>query len=324
MRRRLLFTSLIAAGTLVAGSVISRFQRQMRSRIAELARSSAIAETAVGPIEFARKGSGRPALMIHGAGGGFDQGLILGEEMLDGGYDIIAPSRFGYLRSPLPAQADPTTQADAFVALLDSLRVERAVVVGVSAGAPSALATALHHPDRASALILVVPRAYVPGAQVGPETTNPSGAVMRLVFSAADFAYWLAIRLARSAVVRFLGVPPEVERTAPPQERERLTTLMMSILPLSRRQAGLQHDGSTQIVAVALEQIAVPTLIISAADDLMGTQHAARFSAEHIPGAELKIFETGGHLLVNRGGEVRAAIASFLMRHAPSGEGAAA
>lgn len=323
MRRRLLPAAVIAAGLVASASVVGRFQRQMRARIADLEKSSEIADTAAGPIEFARKGTGRPALVIHGAGGGFDQGLILGEQMLVGGYDIIAPSRFGYLRSPLPAHADPEAQADAFAALLDSLRVERAVVVGVSAGAPSALAMALHHPDRTSALILAVPRAYVPGAQVGPETSSPSSAVMKLVFGAADFAYWLAIRLARPAVVRFLGVPPDVERAAPPRERARVTALMMSILPLSRRRAGLQHDGSTQIREVALEQIAVPTLVIAAADDLMGTQHAARFTAEHIPGAELKIFDSGGHLLVNRGKEVRATIATFLAHHAPLAEGAA-
>ena len=34
-----------------------------------------VAETSAGPIEYADVGQGQPILSIHGAGGGFDQGL---------------------------------------------------------------------------------------------------------------------------------------------------------------------------------------------------------------------------------------------------------
>ena len=57
-----------------------------------------------GPIEFAESGDGPAVLLIHGAGGGFDQGLDLGAAFLGDGYRVIAPSRFGYLGTPLPAE----------------------------------------------------------------------------------------------------------------------------------------------------------------------------------------------------------------------------
>ena len=42
--------------------------------------------------------------MVHGAGGGFDQGLELGD-FARAGFRVIAVSRFGYLGTPLPADA---------------------------------------------------------------------------------------------------------------------------------------------------------------------------------------------------------------------------
>ncbi|AHE53621.1 alpha/beta fold hydrolase [Sphingomonas sanxanigenens] len=94
----------------------------------------------------------------------------------------------------------------------------------------------------------------------------------------------------------------------------RITAIMRGILPLSRRAAGLQNDGENKIVPWPLEKIVVPTLIISAADDLSKTLPGARFTAAHVPGARLKVFETGGHLMVSRGDEVRRTIDEFLRR----------
>jgi 2-hydroxy-6-oxonona-2,4-dienedioate hydrolase len=45
-------------------------------------------------------------LIVHCAGGGYDQGLAFGEP-LSSGWRIIAMSRFGYLRTPLPPDAWP-------------------------------------------------------------------------------------------------------------------------------------------------------------------------------------------------------------------------
>jgi pimeloyl-ACP methyl ester carboxylesterase len=53
----------------------------------------------------------------------------------DEGFRFIAPSRFGYLGTPLPDGAIAESQADAYLALFDHLAVDRVVVVGYSAGA---------------------------------------------------------------------------------------------------------------------------------------------------------------------------------------------
>ena len=96
-----------------------------------------------------------PLLSIHGAGGGYDQGLANAVELVGEGFRVIAPSRFGYLGTPIPANASPSAQADAHATVLAELKVDKAVVVGISAGARSAIELALRHPDRVAVLILV-------------------------------------------------------------------------------------------------------------------------------------------------------------------------
>ena len=152
---------MVTAGAAVAlgaagmvGATWPRYRRDMAAARQRLAGQSRIAQTALGPIEFAERGAGPPVLVVHGAAGGFDQGLLLAEA-LGASYRLIAPSRFGYLRTPLPVECGPVAQADAHAALLDTLRIERVVIAGASAGALSSVEFALRHAERCAALVLV-------------------------------------------------------------------------------------------------------------------------------------------------------------------------
>lgn len=306
---------LISAAASAAGiATYVRYRKESARSRAVLDRGSTIAQTHAGPIEYAEKGDGQALLMIHGAGGGYDQGLLLADEFGDA-YRVIAPSRFGYLRTPLPADSSPAAQADAHAALLDFLGIEKAIVAGASAGAPSAIELALRHTARVSALILLVPRTYHPSLSIGADKSAESQAVLRLVEASADFLFWLAARVSRRSVVRFLGVPPEVEARASEQERRRVTRIIESIMPLSRRMRGIAADAATDIHPWPLEQIGCPVLIVSAEDDLYKTPPGARFTAEHIPVAELHVFRNGGHLMVGQTAKLHRLIIEFLRRH---------
>lgn len=313
MRARNLIGIASAVGTAAAvGGVLLRFRDDLRQRTQALESRHRLAETANGTIEFAREGSGPAALVIHGAGGGFDQGLFLGHEMLGDNFDLVAPSRFGYLGTPSPEDISAAAQADAHAALLDHLGIDTSIVMGVSAGAPSAIELAVRHPQRVRALILVVPRAFDPDNQVGAEKTLPNRAVIGMFEHAADLPYWISTKVAREPLVRFFGVDPELEAKAPPEQREKITAIIGDMLPLSARVEGIRNDTATAINKSRLEDVKAPTLVISAEDDLYHTLPGARYTAEHIAGAQLQVFETGGHLLVSREPDTRTAIASFL------------
>lgn len=296
------------------GGAYLQFLTEMRERAHKLSANARTAYTPMGHIEFARQGSGPTALVIHGAGGGFDQGLSIGQDLLGNGFDIVAPSRFGYLGTLLPDDGSLNAQADAYAALLDALEVNRAVVVGVSAGAPSAIEFALRHAKRLSALILLVPRCYDPDNLVGPEPTRGNQAMLRLMQGSADFLFWSATRTARNRLVRFVGVDPALVAKATEEEQQKVAQLIGNILPLSARSAGMRNDAALDLTEPDYRHIKTPTLIISVEDDLLHTLPGARHAAERIPDAQLLVYPTGGHLLVSRGEEVRTAIADFLER----------
>ena len=132
-RRNWLLTAAVAALAAIAVAVL--YCVDLRAAREHLEGRSETIQTAAGRMQYADAGSGPPLLMIHGTGGGFDQGLLFTEKIARSGVRVIAPSRFGYLRSSFPDDHSSEAQADAFVALLDHLKVGKVVVAGGSAGA---------------------------------------------------------------------------------------------------------------------------------------------------------------------------------------------
>ena len=122
-------------------------------------------------LAFAEWGQprGRPVLAFHGAPGSrlwcpddFDPGKTTSEC----GVRLVTVDRPGYGRSdPLPGRT-LLGWPDDVEQLLDALELERCPVVGVSAGAPFAMACAVRLPDRVRGLGLVSgngPTFHVPG-----------------------------------------------------------------------------------------------------------------------------------------------------------------
>lgn len=301
----------ILIGLLVAGLfglVYASYQRDIHQARERISVGSQIVETPCGPIEYAVAGDGQPVLVVHGAGGGYDQSMDASKALVQSGFRVIAMSRFGYLRTPLPADASAVAQADAHACLIDALNFRRVAVVGVSAGAPSSMQFALRHPERTAALVLLVPAAYVPRPGGAPPMRTPLGT--EFLFDTAlqsDFLFWAAPRLARQTVIRaILATPPAVVENASTEERARVAQVLDHILPVSPRRPGLLNDAAvtSTLTRCELERIAVPTLILSVADDLFGTFEGARYSAEHIPRARFIGYPSGGHLWVGHQKEV--------------------
>lgn len=289
------------------------FRRDLGEAHARVASGSLLAATRCGPIEYAQAGSGPAVLLVHGAGGGFDQVLDVADELAKSGFRAIAVSRFGYLRTPLPADASPQAQADAHACLLDALGIRRAAIVGVSAGAPSSMQFALRHPQRCDALFLLVPLAYA------PRPALELSAAQRFMFEQgirSDLLYWLALRLAPTLVTRtVLATPPEVVAQADAAERKRVQQVAERILPLSRRQAGLRNDAAiaATLGRYDLERIAAPTMVLSVADDLYGTYGSAGYTAANVPGSHFIGYARGGHAWVGRHAEVMGELKAFLV-----------
>jgi 2-hydroxy-6-oxonona-2,4-dienedioate hydrolase len=323
-------STIIACAVLAAAAALAIWagiesRQDLRAHAQRIAGGSRLLATACGPIEVAETGpAGGPALLvIHGSGGGFDQGLTLGSDYAGRGFRVIAPSRFGYLRTPLPADASGERQADHLACLLDVLGVSDAAVLGVSAGAISALHFAVRHPARTRALVLMVPAVHRPDSAV----PTPGWALKVLDAAiSADLPFWLLVRLAPDAARRLvLATPSTVYATASAEERRRADTVLEQIMPVSARRLGLLNDShlSTRAARVALEAIRAPTLCISARDDGYGTYASALYSAAHIPGARFLGFDSGGHLLLGHQAEVTRAVEALLRDAGLAGAGPA-
>ena len=309
----------VAACLLIAAVVVGwRFDQDIEAAGARAAQGSVLAATRCGPIEYQEAGSGAPLLVVHGSGGGHDQGMAFQAALAQQGIRVIAMSRFGYLRTPMPADASPAAQADAHVCLLDALGIQRAAVLGGSAGGPSAMQMAIRHPDRVSALVLMVPLAYKPGAVADSAPPLPpwvEGLLMRL--TETDFVFWAGLHVARDSLIRLvLATPPEQVAAASPQERARVNAMLDNILPVSERAAGLRSDSvlGKSLGPYALEAIRAPTLVISTRDDGYGTYASAQYTASRIAGAKFIGFEHGGHTWVGHDDEVRSEIVKLLKR----------
>lgn len=158
----------------------------------ELRTGSQMAATSLGRVEYAMTGQGVPVLKIHGSPGGYDHSIAGARARPDDitGFQIIAPSRPGYLRTPLSSGRTPAEQADLYAALLDVLKIDRVIVSGVSGGGASALQFAVRHPQRTIGLILVAPALHSRREYTGPMKFQNS-AVMWM----QDVAMWTSMTL---------------------------------------------------------------------------------------------------------------------------------
>ena len=252
-------------------------------------------------------------MMIHGTGGGFDQGLLFGGALRDLGFSIVAPSRFGYLRSAFPDDASPAYQADVLIELLDHLGIDRVPVIGGSAGALTAAEVSLRHPDRCSQLCLLVPAANLTGSD--PVVFTPVQQIAANAVLGSDAWFWALSRLSPGRMIEMLlATDPALLDQVSPEERRRAQAILAQIFPISRKILGLRNDGirAGSPSRIAFDLITAPTLILSCEDDLFGTAGTSRLLAEHIADARLRIYPSGGHIWLGRNAEIAAAIAAFI------------
>lgn len=316
LSRRHMIAMGLGLGALAAGGIAySAFGRAMRKARSGIGSGlSRTVQTRFGALEYAEAGAGPPFLMIHGTGGGFDQGLLFAGRLIQSGYRVIAPSRFGYLRSAMPADPSSENQADALADLLDALGIARIAVAGGSAGALSALQFAIRHPDRCAALIPIVPAAYAPNRPPA-RPWSPAQTVLAQKVLQSDFLFWAAFSAIPDTLIRtLLATDPELVAAASAAERERVHRILRAILPVSDRAAGLLNDAGLagNPAPMQLGKITAPALAISLEDDRFLTADAARHIAAEVSGARLIVYPTGGHVWVGRDSELFEAIDRFL------------
>jgi pimeloyl-ACP methyl ester carboxylesterase len=307
--------ALALALLLAVAAIAVAYLRAMDRAYERLRGGSTVIASPYGDIEYTQGGSGPLVLVVHGSGGGFDQGAFLAQAALGERFRWIAPSRFGYLRSTFKPGATFDDQAHAYVHLLDALQIRQVAVVAFSHGGPSALLFALLHPERVMSLTLLSAGvASAPSA--AQQQANRQGDALMRIFQ-HDWVYWGLTTAFSDRFLQLMGVSPATLAALTPQQRQLAHELIDGMNPVAPRAAGAMFDNRAAMPNARIAAIRAPTLVLHARDDTLQLFHNAEFAARTIPGARLVAFDRGGHLLLAVEQEaIRKLIADHVAAHA--------
>lgn len=250
------------------------------------------------PLHHRFEGSGPPILLVHGLGGDHTiwNGVI---PLLAKEFQVIAPDLRGHGRTPAPEGSTFSfreMEGD-LEALLRERKVERAHVVGLSAGGFLVLRWALDAPERLRSITVI---------NAAPHCDQHTRAVTERwaeTYRVEGFdAYVLRL-------VKDLYYPDWVD--------EHLEIV-------DKLHAELEHQDLRSVFAWGesvkafdlrgrLMKVRAPAHIVQSMDDSVVDGSHGRLLRVSIPGADLKLFVRTGHLLpVERPDETAATIAEFV------------
>lgn len=237
-------------------------------------------------LHYEIEGEGPDLVMLHGGGGGIGD-LDALRERLAPGRRVISPDQRGHGRSPDPGELSYAAMAADTVALLDSLKVSGADLVGWSDGGVLALLIARDRPDLVRRVVSISGNA-ANDMEPGPFTPEAEDYLAKL--TPAE----LPIPAGRAAI--------------DPDGTAWLTT--------AARLIGMWRVGN-DLTFDDLRNLAAPVLYIAADRDIVPLDHTvAMFEAT--PAAQLAILPAANHgLASNRVDEVAALTARFLAEELP-------
>jgi len=211
-------------------------------------------------------------------------------------YTVIAYDRtgFGFTSRPMPDEwsgespYSPESQADQTIALMDRWGVEKAILIGSSAGGTIAALTAVKYPERIKALILVDAAIFKGGP---PDWLIPLIKIPQIK------------RLGPLFVRRYFIGSSERARELAWHDPSKLTAEILEGYkkPLRAR----NWDRALWEFALAyhplnleerLSDIKVPVLVITGDDDRIVPQEDSERIASKIPQAELVVIANCGHV----------------------------
>ena len=234
----------------------------------------------------------RNLVLMHGAGGSHLDWPSSLRRL--GGASVYALDLPGHGRTGGTGRSSIAAYRDILFAFLDTLSLDRAIVVGHSMGGAIALDFALHYPDRLAGLVLVgsgarlrVSPAILTGILSDSEVETAFEATVDLV---CDYAYGpgASEQLKRLGRQRMLKTSPEVLY-------------------------GDYAACDAFDVMERLGEVHCPTLVIGGTADRLTPSKYSIYLRDHIPGAALVLVDSAGHMVMLEKSEVvTRAISEFM------------
>ncbi len=229
-----------------------------------------------GEMEYAIYGQGKPLLIIHGGVGGYDQSLVLFRNIIPQGYQLICPSRPGYLGTPLSSGKSIDEQVDLIHQLLEYLNITEVTIIAVSAGGLIAYPFAIKYANNVKSLITVsaISSKYMLPEQVSRWAQS---------FFMSDVGLWLTkesfLMFPEMTIKKFLdsgcAIKPEQmnervkEIIKTPTEMALMNEIISLMTDYHSREAGTTNDilNGENLIKFDLNKITCPSLIIHGTHD---------------------------------------------------------
>lgn len=228
-----------------------------------------------GGIAYDVRGSGPAVVLLTGSN--LDRRMWTREaEWLSKTYTVVRYDLRAHGESDTATQ--PFSMLGDLIELLDTLKIRKATLIGLSAGSTIALDAALENPDRVERLVLSgpAPSGYFSGPQ------PPFVPDLMAALKSGDYKKIPDILLASSVFDGGPEAQPLVRQMV--IENDRLWGVNRGLMKPTRP----AYDR--------LESVAVPTLVLIGEKDEW-QRNAAEMLAKRVPGARIVRVPGGGHLL---------------------------
>lgn len=232
-------------------------------------------------------------ILLHGFGASLFSWREIVEPLSAYG-TVIAYDRpaFGLTERPMEWEGESpysqTSQIELLINLMNTLRIEKAILVGNSAGGTIAMLAALQYPERVESLILVDPAVYEGGG--APAWIRPLLNTPQMNHLGPLFTRQLQTR--GPEIVQMAWHNPNkvtneiMEGYTKPLQAENWDKALWH-LTTSSRESNLQNQ---------LQNFNLPILIITGDDDrIVPTEQSIRLASE-IPNAQLVVIPQSGHV----------------------------
>ncbi|PXX69147.1 pimeloyl-ACP methyl ester carboxylesterase [Nocardia tenerifensis] len=247
------------------------------------------------PLQTTVTGSGPGLVLAHGAGGTIETNFGALIPALAATHTVVASD---YPGSDI--QLDLDGLADALVAAAVESGVERFTIVGYSLGSAVAVRAAVRHPDRVGGLVLAA------GFAKADNRARLAVQIWQDLLDRGDTATFSRFALGNAFSAGFLN-------SLPAEQVDEFVRVGATTIPGGTlQQASLVETLDT---TGDLGRIAVPTLVVNAAADLLIDPANSRYLARSIPGAEYTEIAAGHVLMAEQPDQWRKTVEDFLARH---------
>lgn len=267
------------------------------------------------PIHFHEAGDGPALVLLHGSGPGVSAWSNFGANLpfFSASFRTIAPDQPGFGRSYTPEFDRPYHRiaADAVARLLDDLGIDRAHVLGNSAGGSVAARFALDHSDRVDRLVLMGPG----GVGINILGPTPSEGIKRLIEFISDptrdrMVAWLMTMVADQALLTEELIDERMANALQPGALEWMRGFFSHI-------SGSSTPRPVEPVPLWADagKITAPTLLTWGRDDRVTPLENALLPLRQMRDVELHVFSNCGHwAMIERRDEFQRVVHEFLTR----------